>query len=145
MAHSSSFAIVSADDFFYEMLLPQHRDFVANNASSRHALIAIILSYHMYEWAHNREEFSKERFTKRYPLETELVDLFELARKITNGTKHFENRASTRTQSGFSSAFSEGFARPLVIVKENGSEISADALLDALVGFWKSQKAAGAF
>ena len=32
------------------MIIPQHEDFREKNSSSRHALLTIILIYHMYEW-----------------------------------------------------------------------------------------------
>ena len=39
--------------------------------------------------------------------------MFELARNIANGTKHFSKKAKTQVQTGFSSGFSDGFACPL--------------------------------
>ena len=50
MMHKSSFNIRTARDFLHEMIIPQHEDFREKNSSSRHALLTIILVYHMYEW-----------------------------------------------------------------------------------------------
>ncbi|HFI9803869.1 TPA: hypothetical protein ACGSUT_003930 [Vibrio parahaemolyticus] len=61
-----------------------------------------------------------------------------MARDITNGLKHFKVKpTTTRSQSGFSSAFSNAFARPLIIVSSSGEEVSVDQFLEAMVGFWQ--------
>jgi hypothetical protein len=151
VAHSSSFNIATAADFFRMVVIPQHEDFVANNASSRHALLAIIVAYHMYDWVHGTR-FTVSDFKSTYPQDQPLADVFELARNITNGTKHFEpkaktrtQKAKTRTQTGFSSAFSEAFARPLMVEFPDGSEKSADSFLREMVDFWRVQERNGAF
>jgi hypothetical protein len=145
MSHSASFDIKTPSDFLERMVLPQYDDFLTNNASSRYALLCIVVAYHMYEWANNRQEFTKVDFEARYSAETHLVGSFELARRLVNGTKHFKNRIETKTQTGFSSAFSEEFRRPLSIVRDDGSETSADSLLREIVEFWKAEHAAGVF
>ena len=66
----------------------------------------------MYEWVHE-EAFTKQGFGLSYPQDFQVGDYFEAARKICNGTKHFKLRAHTTVQSGFSSEFSDEFARPL--------------------------------
>ena len=53
-----------------------------------------------------------------------MVETLKVARSNANGTKHFAPRAKTRTQAGFSSAFSDGFARPLIIERSDGREQS---------------------
>ncbi len=68
-----------------------------------------------------------------------------MARQLVNGTKHFENRIATGTQSGFSPAFSSAFARPVDVIKDDGSQVSADDLLKEMVDFWTAEHAAGAF
>ncbi len=146
MAHEASFGIRNASDFLHKLLIPQYKDFKADNASSRHAVIAIIVAYHIYEWTHGRP-FTREHFEKLYPSEIKLIDLFELARAISNGTKHFAPRAKTTVGVGFSSAFTEAFERPLnielpqdpVYTPYSGQRISADLLLKKLVTFWKDQ------
>ena len=146
MLHESSFGIRTTDDFLYKMVIPQYKDFTAGNGSSRHALLALILVYHMYEWAHG-ESFTKEHFLTKYPDKVEMVDLFELARAISNGTKHFAARAKTTTGVGFSSRFSDRFKRPLNAefplttnhAPHSGRRISADRLLRKLVTFWTGQ------
>ena len=45
MKHDSSFNIRTARDFLYELILPQYKEFVRHNASSRHALLSIVLVY----------------------------------------------------------------------------------------------------
>ena len=142
--HISSFDIRSPKDFLHKLIIPQYDEFLANNSSSRHVLITIILVYHMYEWVHCKG-FNLGQFNSKYEGQEELASLFELARKIANGTKHFKPRVSTRTQTGFSSGFSEGFARPLIIELSDGNETSADYLLDKLVSFWREQENIGNF
>ena len=65
MMHKSSFNIRTARDFLHEMIIPQHEDFREKNSSSRHALLAIILVYHMYEWVHCAP-FSIKHFRSTY-------------------------------------------------------------------------------
>jgi hypothetical protein len=145
MAHAASFDIKTAADFFDQMVLPQYHDFLTDNASSRFALLCAVVAYHMHEWANNRTEFRAADFKARYPSKAHLAELFELARRLVNGTKHFANRVRTRTQTGFSSAFSDAFTRPLYVVRDDGSEISADDLLREIIDFWKGEQVAGAF
>ena len=145
MVHTSSFEIKNAETFFNEMVLPQYEKFLRNNSSSRYALLTTIMAYHLYEWVH-KKKFTLDEFKVAYPAHTRLIQDFEVARNITNGTKHFSNKSvTTRTQTGFSSAFNDGFARPLIIQHPDGTEISADQFLRKLIEFWKEQKANGAF
>ena len=139
LPHRSSFDIKSPSDFLYKMVIPQYEDFVTHNSSSRHALLTIIVAYHMYEWVH-REKFTEDRFTAAYGSSVGgMVETLKVARSIANGTKHFAPRAKTRTQAGFSSAFSDGFARPLIIELSDGREQSVDILLRDMVDFWRSR------
>lgn len=140
--HKVSFTIKDAEGFFQEMVEPQYEAFLEKNSSVRNALLAIMVAYHMFEWAYGVS------FTEKHPEEfgesgePEVIGCLELARRITNGTKHFKNTGvGTRVQSGFSSAFSDAFARPLMVESDEmpGGEISVDSLLDCLVGFWKKQ------
>lgn len=143
-AHDSSFNIRTPHDFMHEMIIPQYKEFRAKNSSSRHALLTIILVYHMYEWMHCKK-FCCDHFRKAYENKEEMVELFELARNIANGTKHFKPRAKTRAQVGFSSAFSDGFARPLNVEYDDGRKQSVDVFLRKIVDFWKQQEEIGAF
>lgn len=138
MTHTSSFDITTADDFFRKIVIPQYKDFVANNSSSRHALLTTIVAYHMYEWV-NAKKFTISDFKSTYPQDASLANVFELARNITNGTKHFKSKAKTRTQKGFSSDFNDGFARPLVVEFPDGSKESADMFLSKMVDFWRDK------
>ena len=145
MMHKSSFKIRTARDFLHEMIIPQHEDFRENNSSSRHALLAIILVYHMYEWVHG-SKFSIDHFRSTYKNEDGVAEMFELARNIVNGTKHFKQKAKTQAQTGFSSGFSDGFARPLnVEFDDRRKPQSADVFLRRLVEFWVQQEKDGAF
>jgi len=138
MTHTSSFDITNAEDFFRKLVVPQYEDFVANNSSSRHALLSTIVVYHLYEWVHSTR-FTIEHFKLKYPQDESLANVFELARNITNGTKHFKSKAKTRIQKGFSSGFSDDFARSLVVEFPDGCEESADKFLGKLVAFWKDK------
>ncbi len=142
--YESSFDIRSPKDFWYEMVIPQYEDFKEKNSSSRHALLTIILLYHMYEWV-NEHTFSKDHFRSIYKDEEEMAEIFDLARNISNGTKHFEPRARAKTQTGFSSAFSDDFARPLNVVFPDGKEESADIFIRKMVEFWSDLEKEGAF
>ena len=153
MVHQSSFGIANAREFFNEIVLPQHKEFVANNSSPRHALLAVIVAYHMYDWVHG-ENFSDNDFKLKYPSDKALANVFELARRITNGTKHFEpkkkkkvQKVQTRRQAGFSSGFNDGFDRShfIATLPDDGTELSADDLLDQMVNFWAQQESARAF
>ena len=144
MVHESSFNIRTPHDFLNEMVIPQHKEFIASNSSSRHALLTIILVYHMYEWVHGRT-FSIDHFGTTYENEATMGEMFELARNIANGTKHCLPKARTRTQVGFSSAFSNGFARPLNVKFPNGRQQSVDAFLRQMVDFWTQQEQIGTF
>ena len=78
-----------------------------------------------------------------------MLGFFRIARGLANGFKHFASpllgkphpgaRVTTRTQRGFSSAFSDEFSRPL-----NAEDISVDILLRKLVAFWTDQHEKGA-
>jgi hypothetical protein len=148
MSHSGSFGITTPAEFFDQLLLPQHRDFLSDN-SSRFALTCAVFGYHLYEWVNTApgKDF-KADFKGRYsshPAKDHLAEMFDLARRLTNGTKHFGNRVGTGTQSGFSSAFSSAFRRPLYVIRDDGSQIGADELLREIVDFWVAEHAAGAF
>jgi hypothetical protein len=137
---TSSFQITDAESFFFTMVLPQYQDFVSQNSCVRSALLTTILAYHLYEWANPKENFSVDRFISRYPEHKELAKYFEMARDITNGLKHFKVKpTTTRSQSGFSSAFSNGFSRPLIIIAACGEEISVDEFLAKIIGFWEEK------
>ena len=139
MLYSSEFGINGANDFFNEIVRPQYGDFLKDNASRRHALLTIIVAYHLFEWVHPRKKFSIEFFEATYPNDVDLAKFFDLARKIANGTKHSLQRTKTRRQAGFSSEFSDEFARPLIVVHSDGQEQSVDDLLHQMMNFWTNQ------
>ena len=142
MAHQSSFDIRNASDFLHKMVLPQYSDFTVKNSSSRHALLAMLVAYHMYEWVH-ANKFSKNHFAENYRDDPSMAEIFEIARNIVNGTKHFSERAKTTTQTGFSSEFSDEFARPLNVEFPDGSKETADRIIRKMVDFWKRQEKLG--
>ena len=90
----------------------------------------------MYEWVHRRK-FTKDHFNATYPSEHGIVELFDLAGKITNGTKHFRRKATTHVQVGFSSDFSDEFERPLNVELPGGNRESVDRFVREMVEFWK--------
>ena len=144
MTHESSFNIRNPHDFLCEMIIPEHEEFKANNSSARHALLAIVLVHHMYEWVHGTK-FCVDHFASAYANEDGMAERFDLARNIANGTKHCQPRASTQVQSGFSPAFSDAFAKPLTVEFPNGRRQSVDSFLREMVEFWKRQERHGAF
>lgn len=147
MSHESSFDIKSARCFLNMMIIPQFEEFRSKNSSSRHAVITMILLFHMFEWANPEKQIKNEgfldRFRRVYPNDQELADKFDMARKIANGTKHRNNKIVTCSQAGFSSGFSDAFARPLVVIDEFGNKHSVDKLLREMVGFWQRQEELG--
>ena len=151
MGHSSSFGITTPAEFFDQLLVPQHHDFLSDNASSRFALTCAIFGYHLYDWVNptrvvqNNFRADFEAHYQRHPAKVHLAEMFDLTRRLTNGTKHFRNRVGTGTQAGFSSAFSSDFRRPLYVIRDDGSQIGADELLKEIVDFWTAERAAGAF
>ncbi len=98
----------------------------------------------MFEWVHPGKTF-KDHFESMYPSNKAHAKVFELARNITNGTKHFLPEAQTRTQPGFSSGFSDGFAHPLIVEFPDGTEQSANVILRQMVDFWTQREKAGDF
>ena len=145
MTHTSSFDITNAGDFFRMVVIPQYEDAVADDLSSRHALLTTIVAYHMYKWVH-RETFTVSHFISTYPQDTSLADVFDLARNITNGTKHFKSTAKTRIQKGYGPGFDDAYTRSSLIVEfPDGSEESAGEFLCEMVDFWREQQKKGAF
>jgi len=98
----------------------------------------------MFEWVNNKK-FGKEEFNTSELNNDDVAVKFDIARKITNGTKNFKNRAKTRVQTGYTSGFGDGFAKPLNIELPNNKKISADIFIRELITFWKEQKDNGAF
>lgn len=149
----ATFDITTPRDFLHKMVIPQHQEFKENNRSSRHALLAIICAYHMYEWVH-KKKFTREHFKSVYSSEADrdcMAELFDLARTIVNGTKHFitaKQDIKTKVQGGFPSDFS-GEVRPLnvrVSGRKNPDDWQPiDNILDRMAEFWKRQESVGAF
>ncbi len=134
----AQFNVGSASDFFIEVVSPLYSTFVADNANVAKAVSAIVMSYHLFDWVTGRK-FEEKHFNDRYPEKPKLAADFEIARLLTNGIKHDLGNIQTRTQSGFRSGFSNEFARPLVIVRPDGSKISVDDLLHSMFYFWQEQ------
>lgn len=151
--HGATFDITTPRDFLHKMVIPQHQEFKENYRSSRHALFAIICAYHMYEWVH-KKKFTREHFKSVYSSEPDrncMAELFDLARTIVNGTKHFlaaKQDVKTKVQGGFPSDFSDE-VRPLNVRVSGGKNPDAwepiDNILDRMVEFWERQESVGAF
>lgn len=109
-------------------------------------MVAIVVTNHMHEWVHPGKPFNKEGFLKANPSLVIEADCLDLLRELANKSKHFKLTGSksrdvpTRRQSGFSSGFSFGFARALVVAMRDGEETSVDQLLDQVLVFWKKQR-----
>ncbi|SFK82093.1 hypothetical protein SAMN04488518_109240 [Pseudovibrio ascidiaceicola] len=134
----SDFIVGSAEHLFSAVVIPQYQEFLKNNADIKAAVCTIILSYHLYEWV-NGQSFNKDDFLKQYPENNVLAEYFDYSRKITNGVKHGNPKIKTKTQIGFSSAFSSAFARPLNVVTDEDETVSVDELLKVIIEYWKQQ------
>jgi hypothetical protein len=151
----ASFGITTPAQFYDLVGKPQYRLFrrsyphaaSPSAQKSRHAIMSIICTYHLYDWFHGGEKFSLAHFDRHHPGQTAVRDMFEIARRVANGSKHFESRITSRVEQSFSSAFSPSFAQPaypaLLIEKDDGTELHVHDLLAALMGFWESQRTAG--
>ncbi len=145
----STFGITTASAYFDQIVLPTSDEFLHDNASSAKALIAILSAYHLYEWANPKEKYTSARFSVRYPARTDMVEVFDVARMLTNGMKHFvprepsQKRAVTKAETGFSQDFSDDFSRPLSVETTTGQWLSADELLKKVTAFWQDERAAG--
>ncbi|MBO9453148.1 hypothetical protein J7426_22995 [Tropicibacter sp. R16_0] len=136
------FIIGSPQHFFSDVVIPQYQRFVQSNSDVGAAVCAIVMTYHLYEWA-TGQKFRPDSFPTLYPNDLNLLERFDLARRVSNGVKHANPKIETVTQTGFSSGFSFGFARPLNIVQDDGSKVSVDELLRDLIEFWERQDQAG--
>jgi len=94
----------------------------------------------MFEWV-TRKKFNYNNSS----LPPTINNAFEIARKITNGTKHCIQAIETKTQRGFSSDFSDDFARPLIVVQDDGTDLSVDRLIREIIDYWRGEKTAGKF
>ena len=135
------FGVETDEQYFEKVVRPSYEDFVSNNADAGKAMLAIIASFHQYEWMTDGEKFELERFREKFGDQNEVARALDLARNLANGAKHFKlrNGVSTCQQSGFSSGFSNGFAMPLVVIDSEGTETSVNTLLRTLMDFWETQ------
>ena len=151
----ASFEVTTPAQFYDLVVRPQYRLFRRSyphaasplTQKSRHAILSIICTFHLYDWFHGGEKFSLTHFDRHHPGQTAVRDMFELARRTANGSKHFESSIGSRVDQSFSPEFSPEFAQKaypaLLIVKGDGTEVHVHDLLAALMGFWKSQRASG--
>lgn len=155
---AASFEIKTPRQFYDVIVVPQYRLFKRSYAKSpnpsavksRHAVLSVICTYHFYDWVHCGEQFSVTHFDQHHRGKPVVRDMFELARRITNGSKHFETRhIGSRVEQGFSSGFSSAFAQvaypALLITKDDGTEVHVGELLKKLIDFWETEKANGSF
>jgi hypothetical protein len=114
---------------------------------SRHAILSVICTYHLYDWFHGGEKFTLSHFDQHHPDQTAVRDMFEIARKVANGSKHFESKITSRVDQSFSPASSPAFAQEaypaLLIQKDDGTELHVHDLLVTLMEFWERQRANG--
>jgi hypothetical protein len=140
MTYYSSFGIDTAKDFYEEIVKPSYKEFLQENSSRRRAIIAIILAYHQYDWTIGKQ-FGSKTACKDAQMDSALAVIFDVARRITNCSKHSggsqSNRIPTSKQLGFSSAYDSSFAKPLVIEMDDGTKLSADQMLKAMMSFWE--------
>jgi hypothetical protein len=143
---SASRGVANAKQFLGK-LHGRQKDFAAMHLSERHALNALTTAYHLHEWVwgecEKRDDLrnvwrvnSIEEF-HRYIIEQ--CPALEDARKIINGTKHFENRIVT---GGHAAGFRRGafqddaFDVRYLWVDRNGKQQRAEDFIDELVRFW---------
>lgn len=109
-------------------------------------MVAIIVTNHMHEWVCPGKSFNRKEFLKANPSLAIEAENLDLLRELANKSKHFKLTGAksrdipTRRQSGFSSGFSFGFARALVVTTRDGRETSIDQVLDQVLTFWKNQR-----
>jgi hypothetical protein len=149
----ASFDIQTAGNFYDMLVKPQYKLFKRSQAKSarpselksRHAILGIICTYHLYEWVHGGQKFVQRNF-KGSP---KICEMLEIARQLTNGSKHFKSSPLTRVEKSFSPGFAPGFAQEaypaLLVTKHDGTEIQVTEMLDTLMSFWEAERAAGKF
>jgi hypothetical protein len=152
---AASFDVTTPAHFYDLVVRPQYRLFcrsypraISPSAQkSRHAILSIICTYHLYDWFHQGEKFTQAHFDMHHPGQAAVREMFELARKVANGSKHFTSRIASRVDQSFSAEFSPEFAQEaypaLLIVNDDGTEVHVNDLLSVLIGFWKSQRQSG--
>lgn len=135
------FGVETDEQYFEKVVRPSYQDFLNNSADAGKAMLAIIASFHQYEWMTDGEKFELGSFRERFRDQEGVAKALDLARNLANGAKHakLRNGVSTRQQTGFSPAFGDQFARPLVVIDSEGTEISVNTLLGTLIGFWEMQ------
>jgi len=126
------FTLGNAEDYFNKLVAPSYEDFLAKNSDVRAALSTTIFGYHLYEKQFGKK-FRREEFEKAPPSKVLDIETLDLARKISNSTKHSNVQIVTVVQPGFDSGFSSGFARPLNVKLEDGRKVSMDEFLERLV------------
>jgi hypothetical protein len=96
-----TFDIKTPADLFERVLLPTYCEFVENNASSRHALQGVLVTYHLFDWANN-EGFTDDAFARHYPEpeHREMLGVFWIARGLANGFKHFASPLPGKSHPG---------------------------------------------
>lgn len=131
------FPIENSSDFWNEVAAPAAHKFRAENSSLPLGLAATIFLFHLFE-KHYGEKFLKGNSTNASRFSSLTEDNFELARKVANSSKHLKINIQTLRQGGFSSAFSDDFARPLNII-DGDRRKSLDQLVSALYTHWENE------
>jgi hypothetical protein len=140
---SSSFGLNTASDFL-QKLREERADFVHSKClDPRHAVNAVMNGYHMYEWVF--PEISGRPHKKPKDFRDALIAMpgspIEDARRVTNGTKHFQ-QAKIKTGSA-EGAFQRSMVQPnafdvdhLWIERGDGRKQRAEDFIDEIVEFW---------
>jgi hypothetical protein len=141
------FNLGSPEDFYAVVVRPRYEEFLEEKYNIGMAVTAVITAYQLFEWVNPIERGDrtpiKELFENRYPDYPDVAEAIDIAKKIVDGLKHNEEKIVSRVEGSFNSAFSDGFARKIIFVGKDDSEILVDDLLHTLNDFWKNQHTRG--
>jgi hypothetical protein len=141
------FEIRTAEQYLIKFI-EDYKDFKINPESSRHAINAVMTGYHLHEWVWGNKVQNNLSLMRKFGLEVKEIDdfkswikeecpEFEIARKITNGSKHFDLLESGKHKGAFSQDFSADFdISYLYVYDEKGTELRADDIINKLIKFW---------
>lgn len=142
------FEIKTAEQFL-KMFIDNYKDFKNNEESTRHAINAIITGYHLHEWVWENKVKNNSPLIKKLGFKNkEIGDFrnwikgecpeFEIAKTITNGSKHFNLLESGKHKGTFSRDFSTEFdVSYLYVYDKKGAKVKADDIINNLVKFWE--------
>jgi len=147
-ASKGIFEIKTAEHFL-KKFIDDYEDFKNNPESTRHALNAIMTGYHLHEWVWGDKVEKNSSLMKKMGVENRKLSgfrnwirgecpEFEIARAITNGSKHFDLLESGIHKGAFSRDFPPEFdISYLYVCYENGDRVRADDIIENLMNFWE--------